>query len=157
MDQRDLILLTEGADFRLALSEDDTAAGTDQGFLGLLDCRNHAGQLQAVALDTRLIAAHIESLRIGEILFEQLLLDIDRDIDEHRSLAAGVRNVKGLFEDMGNFVRAADQVGIFDKRLGCAAHIRLLENIASEEGGIDLPRDGNERNGVRIGGCECRD
>ena len=150
MDQRDLILLTEGADFRLALSEDDTAAGTDQGFLGLLDCRNHAGHLQAVALDTRLIAAHIESLRIEEILFEQLLLDIDRDIDEHRSLAAGV-------EDMGNFVRAADQVGIFDKRLGCAAHIRLLENIAPEEGGIDLPRDGNERNGVRIGGRERRD
>ena len=50
VDQRDLILLTEGANFRFALPEDYAAARTDQGFLGLLDGRNHAGQLEAVAL-----------------------------------------------------------------------------------------------------------
>ena len=157
VDERNLILLTEGAEFRFALSEDHAAAGTDQGFLGLLDCRNHAGQLEAVTLDVRLVAAHRKLFGIGESLFQRLHLDVNRNINEHGPLAAGICDVEGLFEDARNLVGIFDEIGVFDKRLGRAAHIRLLKHIASEERGVDLSRDGNERDGIRVGGRECRD
>ena len=157
VDERNPVLFAEGAEFRFALAENHAAARADQRFFRLLNRGNHAGQLEAVALDVRLIAAHRELFGIGKRLFQRLHLDINRNINEHGPLAAGIRDVEGLFEDARNLVGIFDEIGVFDKRLGRAAHIGLLKHIASEERGVDLSRDGNERNGIRVGGCECRD
>ena len=64
--KRDIVLLTELADTLLAVSEDNTAAGTDQRLFRFIDRSDHFMHLWVISLCTWLVSADIDLGRVVE-------------------------------------------------------------------------------------------
>ena len=109
-----------------------------------------------MALGARLVSDDIRLFRIGKLL-NGSKLDVDRDIDEHRTRPAGGGDVEGLLEDAGEVARILDQIAAFCEGLARAGDVRLLEDVAPQQVASHLAGDGHQRNGIHIGGGESRD
>ena len=64
--KRDIVLLTELADTFLTVSEDNTAAGTDQRLFRFIDRSDHFMHLWVISLCTWLVSADIDLGRVVE-------------------------------------------------------------------------------------------
>ena len=157
VDQRDLELLAEFPDHRLTVAQDHAAARDQKRLLRLVDRRDDLGHLLRISFGIRPVAADIDLLRIDKLFPELCHLDISRNIDQHRTLAAGGGDVKGLLEDPRNIVRIFDQIAVFYEGFRGAAHVCFLEHVLAQEMRVNLSGDRNDRNAVGIGSCQCSD
>ena len=107
-------------------------------------------------LDRGLVGAHIDLLRVLELINHRIL-DIDGDIDEHRPSAACVGDVESLLKNPGDIVYILDQIAVFDKGLHRAGNVCLLKGIAAQQIRMYLPGDAHQRNAVRKSGGDTGD
>ena len=79
-----------------------------------------------------------------------LVLYVNGEINQHRSLPSRAGNIKGFLHNMRNILRVADDVTVFYKRLTGAGNIGFLEHIAAHQAAVYLAGDDNQRDAVRI-------
>ncbi len=82
----------------------------------------------------------------GEDRLGALLLDVFRNINDHRTRPAGLRDVKRLFNDARDIVDVRNEIAVFDDRQGQAENVRLLESALADHVLRHLARDGQDRN-----------
>ena len=127
-----------------------TAAHADDGAFCPLQLVDDLLDLDRVSRDRGLVSPQVDRLRILEVT-DGLLLDIDREVDQDRALAACIGNVEGLLHDPGDIRHVAHDIAVFDEGFAGAGNIRLLEHITAHHLAVDLTRDADQRNTVREG------
>ena len=155
--QRDVELFAEFAYHLLAVSEYDSSACADERLFGLIEQAHHSLQLYRIYPYLRLVSAYCHAVRIYELLSQLSLLNIHRDVDQHRPLAAGRSYIEGLLEDSWYVVRILHQIAVLYERSGRPAHVCLLENIAAQLFARYLSRYSYERDTVGVGCSQSRD
>jgi len=131
------------------------AAGKDKRLLRLCDRSSRALYLVAVAGAARAVAADIHGLRILEVYLS--LLNIERNVYQHRASSAGARDIERALEHLGGVLRALEKVAVLYERLCGACDIRFLENISAYLVGVHLTGDHHHRHGIHIRRCDRRD
>ena len=142
--------------FLLRTRQEHAAAGADHGTLRLGDGLRHPHDLLVVAPDTGVVAPDGHAVRENGVL-HHLLLDIDRDVNEHRAGPAAGGNVKGLADDLGKPGGVLDQIAVFNKRSHCAGDIHLLEDVPAQQAGGHLPGDRHQGDRIHISGGNAGD
>ncbi|MNI11805.1 hypothetical protein D3C73_649620 [compost metagenome] len=75
-----------------------------------------------------------------------------RNIDEYRTFAAGVRDMKGFMNDARKIFNIAHQIAVLRNRHRNACNIRFLESIGSNQAGKDIAGDYHQWNRVHKSG-----
>ena len=156
LDHWDLIALGQLQQLLLGVGQPHAAAGADEGLLGLGDGLGHPLDLQVVALYAGLIAPDVHFLRVLELL-QLLVLNVDGDIDEHRSGPPGGGDVKGLLHDAGDVIGVFHQVAVLGEGGHRTGDVHLLEDIPAQQIAGHLPGNGHHGDGVHIGGGDAGD
>src|SRR5690606_39513751 len=76
------------------------------------------------------------------------------EVDQDRAGPARRRQVERLVDDVRDLVGGGDQIGVLGAVHRQAGGVGLLEGVASDGGGADLPGDGHQRGGVHLGVLE---
>ena len=105
--------------------------------------------LHGMTPEAGLIAPDRGLLRVAEI--DQLPLDVDGHVDQHRPAPPGRRDVKRLLEDARDVGSVPHEVAVFGERLRRARGVDLLEDVAAQKPRLHLPGDRDERDAVGIG------
>ena len=132
----------------LRLTEQYTASGTDNRPLCLFQFPDHLFDLYGMSLDRWFISAEVYLFRIMKIL-DRGILNINGNIDQHRSFSTGIGNIKRFPEYSGNIIYIFYQIAVFHKRFHSAGDVRLLEYIASQQFAVHLTGDTDQWNTVR--------
>ena len=156
LDHGDLIALGQLQQLLLGVGQPHAAAGADEGLLGLGDGLGHPLDLQVIALYAGLIAPDVHFLRVLEFL-QLLVLNVDGDVDEHRSRPPGGGDVKGLLHDAGDVAGALDQIAVLGEGGHRAGDVHLLEDVPAQQVAGHLAGDGHHGDGVHIGGGDAGD
>ena len=123
--------------------------GADQGTFGLFQFSHYLVDLFHVSFYRRFVRRHGNTFRIFKLIYF-LVLYINGEINQHRSLPSCAGNVESFLHNMRNILRVADDVTVFYKRLTGAGNVSFLEHIAAHETAVYLAGDDNQRNTVRI-------
>jgi hypothetical protein len=140
----------EHAQFFDGPGDQDPMAGQDERPLRLLDHLYRSLQIDRGRMGRRLVAGQRDVLRVNE--FGLLDLGVLADVDQDGPWAAAAGDVEGLAYHLGDFVGAGHQVVVLGDRQSDAGHIRLLESIASDQVGVHLAGDTDERGRVHHSG-----
>ncbi len=151
MDAGDAVLLAECNQLPLRAGQNHAAARADQRFFRPVDRTDDLVHLLRVRNRAGPVAADADHLRIRKRLSELRHLDVAGQIDQHRSLPTGGRDIEGFPHDAGNVVCIFHKIAVFDEGLRRSAHVGFLKNIVAEKRRRDLARDRDQGNAVRIG------
>ncbi len=119
---------------------------------GRFACSNGRGRLahlHGVSLRAGLVAGNLCFLRVDERV-DLLFLHVGRHVDENGAGTPGRSNIKCLLEDAREIRRVLDEVRVFGEGLAGAGDVGFLKHVAAEEPLVDLPGDGDERNGIHV-------
>ena len=149
-----MILLDKGDDFFRRSGRDNAAADDGHGFLCPDDL---VGRLCRTDQEVSIWLAVMLGLHALRRVVDVHLEEIARHIDEHRAGAAVARERECLAHRRHELVGLLDLEVVLRDRHRNVEDVRLLERIAPQERCVDLPRDGDDRNGVHEGRREPRD
>ena len=153
-DNRNAQLLRKLQHLVRRVGEKHAAAHADYGFFTVRQRLCHPLDLAAVSLHRRLISPDRNRFRIVELQF--FVLNVNRNVDQHRTRAAAACNYKRLFENPRDVRGVFYNIAVLRKRLGRARDIGLLEHVPSQLLRADLPGDCNDRYGIHIRRCKRR-
>ena len=131
-DHRDGIPLRQLHQLIPGTGQPHAAAGADHRLTGLGDGLGHPLDLQVIAPHGGLIAPDADRLRERHIR-NRLLLNVHRDINEHRAGTARGGNVKGLLDDLRQPGGILDQIAVLGEGRHGASDIHLLEDIPPQQ------------------------
>ena len=137
------------AQFLARIAADDPAADIEHGTFGFFDEANDFIQGKIAGSGVGIVAAQMDFLGENGLRFG--LLNVLGHIHDHRPGAAGLGNMKRLFDDAGNVVDVRDQITVLDHGKRHPKKIRLLKSALADHRLRDLPRDGHQGNGIHVG------
>ena len=80
-----------------------------------------------------------------------LLLNIFRNVHNHRTGPPRFGNMKCFVNDLRNISDTLHKVAVLDHGKRGSDNIRFLKRVASQDGRRNLPGDGDQRDGVHLG------
>ncbi len=126
------------------------AARVNDGTLCAVDERDRIGD---VRLHGRLVRRRDRSLRV----LDERLLDVFRNVDEHRTGTVGTRYVERAANSVAQFGGVFDDKVMLGYRHGDARDVYFLKTVASEQGYGHVARYRDERHAVEIRVGNARD
>src|SRR5207249_420842 len=136
--------LGEAPQFFAGVAGDDAPATVEYRPFGFLYQPDDLVQRHIVGPLVRVVTAQANLPR--EDRLGALLLDVFRNVNDHRTRAAGLREVKGLLNDPRDIVDVGNEIAVFDDRQGEAENIGFLESALADHVLRHLARDGHDRN-----------
>ena len=124
------------------------AADVEHRPLGLGDHLRRLRDLAVVRFRVRLVSRQVDHRRPGEI--DLSVLDVLRDVHEHRARPPGGCDVKGSGDRPGNVFRLGHHEVVFGDWHGDSADVRLLERVGAQQRRANLAGDGHHRHGVQV-------
>ena len=148
-DDRNLGLLGQLPQLVVAAGDDDAVARQYHGPLGLGDELRSPLDLGGMAVHNGLVTRQVDAIRVVELrrLRENVLGDIHQD----RAGPAGVGDVEGLLDGLGNLACIHHQVVVLGDGQGNAGHVRLLEGVLADGRPGHLAGDGHHWHRVHLG------
>ena len=152
----DVGLLGELAEFGGSAGLHDAVSGDDDRLLGAVDHVGGDGDFVVAGDVHDRVAAQAD---IGGVAVPLGLLDEDifGDVDEHGPLASGGGDVEGLFDGLGDFAGAHQEVVVLGDREGDAGDVGFLEAVAPDQVACDVAGDHDDGHGVHVGGGDAGD
>ena len=134
----------------------DAVAGDDDRLFGAVDHVGGDGDLVVAGHIHNRVAAQAD---IGRVAVPLGFLDEDvlGDVDEHGALASGGGDVEGLFDGLGDFAGAHQEVVVLGDGEGDAGDVGFLEAVASDQVAGDVAGDDDDGDGVHVGGGDAGD
>ncbi len=93
----------------------------------------------------------IADRRVEPVVRDDGVRDVLGEIDVDRPFPARVGEVERLLDHPGDLVRVVQDVRLFRDRHEHPDDVAFLERVGPDHGGGDLPRDGDDRDGVHVG------
>ena len=146
---RDLQGLGELEQFGGGVAVNNAAAGVEHRFFGLQDHFQGPFRLPGIPVDRGVITLDFDFL--GKLRHHAGLLDIFRQIHQHRAGPPRTGDIKSLVNGAGQVFDVRHQVVVLGAGPGDAHDIHFLEGIVADERGGHLPGENHNRDGVHIG------
>ena len=147
-DDRNVCLFRKLAHLGNRVSENDASADADQRMLRLVQQLQNLCNLNRISLCVWLVAAQVNLSRL--VLLKAAFLNIDRNINQNRSLSSGIGDIECLFDNSGNIRGVLHKIAVLHKCLRGSCGIHLLKDIVSEQLRGHLTGYGNQRHAVRV-------
>ena len=148
-DDRELPQLRERAKLVAGLGVDRPAADVEHGPLRVGDRLRRRSHLLRVHARGRAPAGQVDLVRIAEV--ELRLLDVARNVDEHRAAAPRAGDVERGLDRVRQLLHVLDEPRVLDDRDRDAGDVALLEGVGADQVRAHLPRDADERRRVHPG------
>lgn len=132
----------------MAVRGNHAAAGVEQRLLGVLEQLHDLADLADMRLLGRLVAAHLDLVRIGELV--HLLLHVLGQVHQDRAGTARAGEIESLLDRRGQILDVLDQVVVLGARPGDADDVDFLERVIADERARHLPGDDDHRDGIRV-------
>jgi hypothetical protein len=134
---------------------DDPSAGIDERALGLGDHLGGAADLAGVTFGKDFVAGQMDRghRRVVSLGLEDVLGDVDQD----GSGAAGGSDVESFVDDLRQIADVLDEVVVLGAGAGDAEGIGFLECVASDQLGVDLSCECDDRDRIHHGVNEAGD
>ncbi len=145
-DDRDAGSLDQAGEEVRRAGEHDAVPGHDQRPLRRVDRLRRQPHLPHVRHRRRLVAAPADARRVMERgLLEKNVL---WDVDQHRPRAAGGRQIERFLDRRRDLLGPLHEIVVLGDRQGDAGDVDLLKGVAPDQRLPDLPRDGDDGDGV---------
>ena len=148
-DDRRLERFGQVFQFRIGAGDAHAVTGDDDRLFGLGQQLGRLLDLQGVAAQRRFVAGQVDLGRVVEL--GALLLDVARQVDEHRAGAACAGDVKGFLDRFGQVADIHHQVIVLGDGDGDAGDVGLLEGVAADHCPRHLAGDRHHGHRVHIG------
>ena len=131
------------------------AADVQDGLVGGRDASGCLGDLPGVAARRRPPARQVDLVGVPEV--ERSLLDVARDVDQHRAAAPGPGDVERRLHDARDLLDVLNEPRVLDDRRRHARDVALLERVGADQMAAYLAGDADERRRVHPGIGDRRD
>ena len=145
MRHRQMVFFNKRDDFLARTGRDDAATYDGHRLLRLDDLRCSLSRTDA---EVCIRTAMVFRLRIHRRVIHLCKEEVPRDIDKDRPRTSMACQGKGLAHRRHEEFRILDLEIMLRDGHGDIKDIRLLEGVTTQERGIDLPREGYDRDGI---------
>ncbi|MND73429.1 hypothetical protein D3C80_650030 [compost metagenome] len=138
-------------------THDHATAGVHDRALGGQQHLGSLADLAGVAADRRAVGTQLDLFRVA--VFELLgrVAHVLRNVDHHRAGTAGLGDVEGLLDHLGDFRGMLDDEAVLHDRAGDTDHVGFLEGVGTDHVARHLAGQDHHRNGVHVGGGDAGD
>ena len=142
-DDRYVGLLCQLAQFSLRLGNQDALTSHYHRLFRVVD--EISGPINCIGVgsgENRVVARKVQLCAVWNLEFDLGLLHVLADVHQDRAGTAGVGDVEGLPEHVGQLVDVGDQVVVLGDRHGHTMHVCLLKPVSAQQGSGHLAGDG---------------
>ena len=142
------VLLRKAAQLFFRLAQEHTASGADDRLFRPFQLTDDLFDLYGMSLDRRLVGAERNLLGVSEPA-DRRILNVNRNVDQHRAFSPAVGNVERLLENAGNVIDILDEIAVLDEGFHRTRDVGLLEYVAAQQFTVYLTGDADQRDAVR--------
>ncbi|MNZ14166.1 hypothetical protein D3C78_310830 [compost metagenome] len=140
-----------------SIAHDHAAAGVENRALGGNQHFRGFADLAGMTANCRVVGAQLDLLRIGVLELLGRVAHVLRNIDHYRAGTAGLGDIEGLLDHLGDFRGMLDDEAVLHDRAGDTDHVGFLEGVGTDHVARHLAGQDHHRNGVHVGGGDAGD